>query len=124
MNLIFRMWLYDLLYSVGDSTIKEYKPCGIKLGTEGTVQCLINQLHKCCGGCEYLGENGCTIKSLGCKLTLCLDLKDRYARARKANEMLETTKELAMRYNICTIRSPKHKTMQRLRRWANFEGGM
>jgi hypothetical protein len=64
---------YDELYDKADKLLKEYNPCRIKCGS-----CQANRIDPkynstkqlCCGGCPYW-KNGCTVKSLACKLWLC-----------------------------------------------------
>lgn len=64
---------YDELYDKADKLLKECNPCKIKCGS-----CQANRIDPkynstkqlCCGGCPYW-KNGCTVKSLACKLWLC-----------------------------------------------------
>ena len=65
--------LYDRLYEVGDFLLKKYNPCGIKNG-----KCIRPDSPEfCCGGCEYLIVRGCSVKSLSCKLWLCVFIDDK-----------------------------------------------
>lgn len=60
--------LYDLIYDKADRLFKKYHPCNIHETPNG-VQCKRGKL--CCDGCEYIGEHGCTVRCLGCKLSFC-----------------------------------------------------
>ena len=55
---------YLELYERMNKFLKKYNPCKIENGS-----CLCGQC--CCGGCPHLTENGCSTKSLQCKLYLC-----------------------------------------------------
>ena len=70
MNVIYRMFIYDFMYVMGDQLIKKYNPCQIQTSRSGLVTCLGDN-GPCCTGCEYLSNSGCTITCLGCKLGLC-----------------------------------------------------
>lgn len=94
--------LYYRLYKLADILIKKYNPCDIHKLSNGKIVCkneeeltkreITNQL--CCINCEYW-SNGCTIKSLGCKLGLCkntrydyvsLDMFKTYCKKLKVNK--------------------------------------
>jgi len=70
MNLVYRMFMYDFLYILGDALIKKHNPCGIQVFGPGSATC-VQDLEWCCRGCRYIGPNGCTVACLGCKLNLC-----------------------------------------------------
>lgn len=72
---------YDRLYDEGNAILKQHDPCQIRT-VDGVASCVRTRAQPsyenpnqegqlCCGGCKHLGPNGCTVKSLGCKLTLC-----------------------------------------------------
>lgn len=77
MNIIFRSWLYDFLYTIGDQLIKTHNPCQIQKDAAGGVRCLSETMSAgtdrslCCTNCRFLEPNGCTTRCLGCKLSLC-----------------------------------------------------
>jgi hypothetical protein len=60
---------YDRLYLKASKIINKYKPCLITNGN-----CVAGQ--PCCRGCKHLGECGCTVESLICKLYLCCEARD------------------------------------------------
>lgn len=80
--------LYDRIYDIADRLIKKYNPCNIHTKNGKTI---CNYKHNvtpklCCSGCT-VWNNGCTIKSLGCKLFLCQaitnkTLKKRFSKLR------------------------------------------
>lgn len=54
--------------------------CGFK---DGTCMCQRMGIEKtkkngCCGSCKYLGNKGCTIKSLACKIFYCRYIRNNY----------------------------------------------
>ena len=59
-----RRKLYKVLCNEADELLKEYDPCKIKDG-------ICARGMSCCIGCKYLGDKGCTVSSLVCKLWLC-----------------------------------------------------
>ena len=76
--------LYNLIYAKADRLFKQYNPCNIHIDKRKQLVCNNprynhdkpnQQLHfwnsLCCVGCEHLGDNGCSIKYLGCKVALC-----------------------------------------------------
>lgn len=70
---------YDRLYDAADHIIKAANPCGIQKEADGRATCNRSRRHPewdlhgklCCGGCKHLGPDGCTVRSLGCKLGSC-----------------------------------------------------
>ena len=80
-NLVALKAEYDRIYDEADAIIKAHNPCGIQKA-DGKVSCnrsrrdpgwehpkQVGQL--CCSGCKHLGPEGCTVRSLGCKLGGC-----------------------------------------------------
>lgn len=61
---------YDYLYLKGQQLFAEYDPCAVRDGA-----CRNGRQNDgnsfCCFGCKHLSEDGCTIRSLSCKLWLC-----------------------------------------------------
>lgn len=64
--------LYDSLYQQGTDAFAKYNPCNFHKDSEGKVRCSAGE--PCCGGCKYLGPDGCTTNSLACKLWICYTL--------------------------------------------------
>jgi hypothetical protein len=121
MNIIYRSFVYDLLYLYGSHLIDIHNPCEITRGENGKVTCRMN--GPCCGGCKYLGENGCTTKSLGCKIGLCYEYSWRGHHSRRdwrniKPEMcrsLEKLWKIALKYNMFTPRRSKAETLELMR---------
>jgi hypothetical protein len=74
MNLIYRSFIYDFLYTTADFMLKKYPVCNIRK-VNGKMCCnstsFYNTAHLCCVQCQYKSENGCIIKCLSCKLQFC-----------------------------------------------------
>ena len=62
---------YDAIFDEASEILKRDNPC--EIGTDG--KCLygrrLNTTSFCCGGCKYLGPEGCTVKAVGCRVWLC-----------------------------------------------------
>ena len=67
--------LYDLVYDTADKLFKQYNPCNIHKDKYDTVTCSHREqnLYLCCFQCKYKSKNGCRVKCLACKLSLCND---------------------------------------------------
>jgi hypothetical protein len=92
--------LHDHLYDAADRLFKKYNPCGIENGA-----CIANRgkiwFKKgcCCRGCKYLSLEGCTTRSLACKLWFCgaVEILDS---AKTKDEFLTALKRLTFVSNI------------------------
>ncbi len=71
MNIEAKEEVYDILFNIGKQIIDHYNPCQWKNGKCGRMRSSETETEVCCKGCQHLGENGCTVKSLACKLWLC-----------------------------------------------------
>jgi len=61
--------IFDDLYDRASAVVKKYNPCKVENGT-----CMAGRKIEtglCCTGCRHLGPNGCTTKSLICRMWLC-----------------------------------------------------
>jgi hypothetical protein len=69
--------LYDMVYDLADYRIDQRNPC-----QWGKTRCIRdreeNTIGRCCEDCEYLTGLGCSIKSIGCKLSLCSSIQDQW----------------------------------------------
>ena len=65
-----KMRLYDKLYKIADFLLKKHNPCKFSNGKCGGSK---SHMFKegCCVGCNYLKEDGCSVKALYCKLWVC-----------------------------------------------------
>lgn len=119
--------LYDDLYNQADKVLKKYNPCKIdgdqcrRCGpyTEH-MQNLTGMLcglsrNPCCNACPHLcKEEGCTVKSLGCKLHICEDMR-KFVDKECLKELL-TIQQEAVNNNIPLIgRASKEETFSTLR---------
>ena len=67
--------LYDILLAIGQQTLDYYNPCDWRSGKCRRMR-LSEDDGGCCVGCEHLGAEGCSVKSLGCRLWLCEGQRD------------------------------------------------
>ena len=68
--------LYDILLNVAQQIIDHYNPCDWRDGKCRRMRSSKTETEGCCEGCKHLGKNGCTVKSLACKLWMCADQSD------------------------------------------------
>ena len=128
MHIIFRSLTYDFLYLVADRLIKICNPCQIHrdcvsykfyshnkrvTNAYGKARC-IRDLPACCGGCKYLGPDGCTTKCLSCKLGLCRVAGDANPRLYKS---LEKMRVITYNYKLQGIRMSKKEIFNSLKRY-------
>lgn len=99
--------LYDAIYDRADQLFKEYDLCSINNG-----KCLDGCF--CCSNCKHLSPDGCTIRSLACKLSIC-GAAERAAREynKEAIEEILLLRELAEIHCITSFRSPKERVFDR-----------
>lgn len=96
--------LHDVIYDRVDRLFKEYNLCNINNG-----KCLEGDF--CCSGCTHLGPDGCTVKSLACKLSICRIAED-FAREhnREVIEEVRMLRNLAQMHSIARFRASKEST--------------
>jgi hypothetical protein len=114
---------FDRLYAAADQAMRDHDPCAVRGG-----QCYsmreYPELHKrmpfCCGGCRYLGPQGCTVESLHCRLWVCGPLDwvhiGRDGRKRTYSPLLQKLRRLtkiADHYGFRIWRAPKEESIQR-----------
>jgi len=61
--------IYDLLCQRAEMAIEKYDPCHIREG-----RCRRDEF--CCDGCRHLGQAGCTVKALACRVWLCIEAEN------------------------------------------------
>jgi hypothetical protein len=61
--------LYDVLYEMADKVLKEHNPCRVENGK--CLRCQKGGHNFCCDDCQYLKDNGCSVKALYCRVWLC-----------------------------------------------------
>jgi hypothetical protein len=65
------------LYKKGQALIDKFNPCNITTDDKGYIHCSLGRKPSrpgttyCCDDCKYVSDEGCTVKSLGCKLGMC-----------------------------------------------------
>ena len=116
MNIIYRMFVYDLLYIFGDRLIKKYNPCNIQVSKSGLATCL-RDLEKCCGGCRYISIHGCTVACLGCKLALCREARYQIP-TEQSDVSVKLSEMMSIAYScgLIRIRTSRSETYQYLKR--------
>ena len=99
--------LYDDLYEEADFIIKRNNPCQIKDG-----KCFAGQ--PCCTNCAHLKNNGCTVKSLACKLWLCYKLREHLKTKGKAHMvgMLDGIHAIAVKLDFNVFRGTKNENLR------------
>ena len=111
MNVIYRMFIYDFMYVMGDRLIKKYNPCKIQTPRSGPATCLGDN-GPCCNNCDYLGNTGCTVMCLGCKLGLCRMATDAYP---ELVDKLQRIKRIKYYDNTNSIRISRSSTYTRFK---------
>lgn len=112
---------YDKLYDDADAIFNELNPCQFRKTEDGKVVCAgsksiekyVGKDQTCCHGCKHLGPNGCTVKSLGCKLWTC----DHLTEARPdLIQLLDPVRDQAslLPYQLLFVRSPKKECFDAL----------
>lgn len=65
--------IYFDLFNRAKNLFQEYNPCSVCMGA-GIKTCArgrVGGTNFCCSDCKYLGEHGCSVKSLQCQLWVC-----------------------------------------------------
>jgi len=117
MNVIYRMFIYDLTYTLADQLIKKYNPCHIRTLESGEVKCL-RFVGPCCTDCRHLDKNGCTVTCLGCKLWVCEHIEE--FRPNFTRKIASIKTRILWLYGLMPIRSSRQETYTKLRglsRW-------
>ena len=114
MNIIYRAFLYDLMYEMANKYLKEYNPCKIKFDINNQPSCNGYE-NMCCGDCKYLSDKGCIVRALPCKLWLCQYLRnDKYSKINKAfHKLRKISWYYRLEYDIRMPRSFSIKFMRR-----------
>lgn len=110
---------YDELYQRGKAVLEKYNLCKIRREADGSVSCFSSRKGNhgpglCCSGCRHLGDQGCTVESLACKLWLCYDLQQTRL-GKKVQQELDAIKLEGWKKNITfTIRASKQENLNGL----------
>ena len=65
---------FDQLYAAACQAMADHDPCAVRGGACFSMReypHLHTRMPFCCGGCKFLGPEGCTVESLHCKLWVC-----------------------------------------------------
>ena len=110
--------IYDDLYEQGQKIIDTFNPC--EISNDKCARVVDSRFglsqpfgYFCCQGCKYLGETGCTTKSLWCKLWLC------YSRTEKHKECSKQLDRIHLLSHILGFfdgRRSKEQTLTGMRR--------
>lgn len=89
--------MHEIIYDLANQYICYYDPCKWK-----DEQCERDRFRHdkhgaCCSGCSHLTKQGCSIRSLGCKLQLCSFISAKYP---DLVLLLESLKEIAYECGI------------------------
>jgi len=110
MNIKYKMHLYDILYLAGSILIKIFNPCKIHMDKAGNVVCKDGN-DLCCTRCYHLGDKGCTVKALSCKLWLCQTARLKYSRL---EYILRKLAAIADKSGLYYIRASKSEIRNKL----------
>lgn len=127
LSLTAKMALYDRLYDIADRMFKRYNPCQhdlkiLKKGSNGKnyLKCAYYKKthsdfrYNCCEYCKHMGNKGCRVKSLGCKLWTCGEIWKNYPHLTMRMNYLRS---MAVKYGIpLCIRGTKKESINYLRR--------
>jgi len=114
--------VFDIIYETATRIFKDSNMCDIrktKVGKKEIVSCVGypsgsngSKETLCCSSCNSNSwNNGCTTKSLGCKLHACGWLRDKYP---DITRMLHLLKDIAISYNIsCDVYMKKDKAISK-----------
>lgn len=119
---------YDKLYKEGEEIFRKYDPCRVHLSKLGnTCACHPDDPERsfCCRDCCHLTPNGCSIRSLSCKLWSCWE-----CRKEGGDEFVEKLESLRVRASTfhLGIRDSKEEIIERtvksyyyeMRRWESI----
>ena len=119
--------LFDDIYQEADTILRDHDPCQFnklfpktcKRGVNytyalnnATIEDTVKTIQDnsfCCDGCEFLGESGCRVKCIACKLWLCeMDCKS----FNKFRERVAHLSERATLFHFMGFRKSKEQTIK------------
>lgn len=122
---------YDELYEAANKLIQENSPCRI----DSNGLCIRERFrfemfgkykeNNCCGSpnindlsgkksCKFIGEKGCTVKSLECSIWFCGFIRQWYKGTDFLND-IEKIQNEALKYNLLDPRKPKEYTLEKIK---------
>ena len=106
--------LYDRLCDIADKLLAKHSPCS---SCPTKCEYFGGKRSGCCTGCPFLGPQGCTIKSLACKLWLCSEasgerpiINDR--KLHILTHQLQRLKYIAARNHIHYARATREEALE------------
>ncbi len=123
---------YDEAYSKAQELINEHNPCKIVPYGEDGVTCAAEDIERasgeniwmgsaqttgqvCCHHCQHHSSNGCTVKCLGCKVSLCSKMKEHHENL--VQELWRIGRSMLYPGYTLLIRDSKEEMMLRIRRY-------
>jgi hypothetical protein len=127
---------FDRLYAQADQALAQHQPCRIEGGSCYSMRTDPARHRRmkmafCCGGCQHLGPQGCTVESLHCKLFICEPLEKLHIR-RKDGQRVYSPLAKALRrliaqadkYAFRVFRGTREESIQKaLRKQARLAAG-
>ena len=109
---------YRELFATASEIINRINPCEI-IVVDGRASCVgtrngSERSHQlCCEGCRNLGNSGCTVEALWCRMWLCHDVMQT-AKGKKAAKELDKIERAARREDVpLPYRDSPFKILQR-----------
>ncbi|GHT13541.1 hypothetical protein AGMMS4956_09860 [Bacteroidia bacterium] len=105
-----KLQYYEQQYSIISDLLQKIDPCAITI-EGGVAQCIavregdadVDMGTLCCTGCLHLGDDGCKVKALGCRMWLCnaaiKNLMEKYHSL--PIEVVALIKEIQETYRTC-----------------------
>lgn len=103
--------IYDDLYDRGIQVFTEHNLCDVRDGECKSYRINKNRGNFCCKGCPHLGEMGCMVKALYCKLWICQELI--YDLPDGVMGQLADLYDEALELNMLRFRASKEETFER-----------
>lgn len=109
-----RAEVYDKLYALAAKILDKSRACSTcPIGSCTKFLGRFTETYTkswCCYGCPHLGDNGCTVQALGCKLWLCT--KEMGSLPFRWEKKIAKLEEIAKYYGIHMARADKQQSLQ------------
>lgn len=110
-----REQLYDRLYAIAERILAKHQPCARCKSPCAYFSNKSPVRSGCCTNCPFLGADGCTIKSLACKLWLCDAAAGEWPINKKMHLMsrqLSRLREIAIVHHIHYARATREEALE------------
>jgi hypothetical protein len=127
---------FDRLYAQSEQVLGKYQPCQIRDGSCYSMRTdpqrhVRMKMAFCCGGCQHLGPQGCTVESIHCKLFICEPLEKLHIKRkdgrRVPSPLVKALRRLiaqADKYAFRVFRGTREESIQKaLRKQARLASG-